>query len=387
MIKKGQSWVIVAAIFGIILAVVLHTNDTLDLHNQFLFEVIDTSGPVDPWGKSVGDLNGDGKPDLIVGGHKSQELVWYENPSWRKRLLLRGHQFGTDIETGDVDGDGRVDVIGLTGKQIFWLQNPTWDFYVIDDVRLHDLELADFDGDGKFDIAARNQSAFGGSGNSVVVYLQRTETWDKYRLLCPEGEGLKVADVDGDHRPDIIVNGVWFQNGGARYPREWQVRGYTSTWTWPHTFINVADIDKDGHEDIVLAPAEPAGNRYRLSWFSGRNLRDKDWPENTIDKDVETVHHFVAAADMDNDGDTDIITASMHQGSVPHEVTIYLNDGRQHWSKRPISYQGSHSMRLVDVDGDSDWDVFGANWSGNHQEVVLWENLASSLGRDRLSSK
>ena len=33
-------------------------------------------------------------------------------------------------------------------------------------------------------------------------------------------------------------------------------------------------------------------------------------------------------------------------------------------------------MRILDVDGDSDWDLFGANWSGKHQEIVLWENLS-----------
>jgi len=372
--------IITAAVSGALviplLAVLPQTRDTPTPQNGFLGRVIDAQGPVDPWGKSVGDLNGDGRPDFIVGGHESGELVWYENPSWIRRVLLKGHQFGTDFEVGDIDGDGRLDVVGLTDQKIFWLRNPAWEFSVIDNVRLHDLELADFDGDGKLDIVARNQSAFGGSGNSVLVYLQRTGRWDRYGLSCPDGEGLKVADINGDRRPDIVVNGVWFQNAGALSAQEWQTRSYTSTWSWPHAFIDVGDVDGDGHGDIVLAPSEPAGKRYRVSWFSGRNLTSAEWPENIVDGDVETVRHFVAVADMDNDGNTDIITASMHQGSAPHEVTVYLNiDEGRRWSKQPISFRGSHSMRLVDVDGDSDWDVFGANWSGKHQEVKLWENL------------
>ena len=380
MLKKRYRWTLTAvilAILGITLFVIVRLPVEAPVpQNGFLQRVIDTRSAIDPWGKSVGDLNGDGRPDLIVGGHESRELVWYENPTWTRKLLLDGYRFGTDFEAGDIDGDGRLDVVGLTDKQIFWLRNPTWEFSVIDDARLHDLELADFDGDGKLDIVARNQSAFGGSGNCVLIYLQRTGSWHKYRLSCPDGEGLKVADINGDRRLDIIVNSVWFQNAGALSPQEWQTRRFSSTWTWPHTFIDVADVDGDGNKDIVLAPAEPAGKRYRVSWFSGRNPTNEEWPENIIDRDVETVRHFVAAADMDNDGDTDIITASMHQGSAPNEIAVYVNlDKGRRWTKRPIGLQGSHSMRLVDVDGDSDWDVFGANWSGDRQEVMLWENL------------
>jgi hypothetical protein len=85
---------------------------------------------------------------------------------------------------------------------------------------------------------------------------------------------------------------------------------------------------------------------------------------------------------MDKDGATDIVTASMHQGTAPHEVSVYINLGKgRNWLKRPIGLQGSHSMRLVDVDGDTDVDVFGANWSGNRQEVTLWENLACPSDR------
>lgn len=342
----------------------------------FLRTIIDQSGPVDPWGKSVGDLNGDGRPDLIVGGNHSQQLVWYENPGWTKRVLLEGHRFGTDHEVGDIDGDGRLDVAGLTDKQIFWLRNPAWEFSVIDDARLHDLELADFDGDGKLDIVARNQSAFGDSGNSVVVYLQRTGRWDEYQLSGPQGEGLKVKDLNKDGRPDIVVNGVWFENRGARTRHDWFARAYTSTWEWPHVFIDIADIDGDGCEDIVLAPAELKGDRYRISWFSAEDSAGGDWTETIVDHDIETVQHFVGAADMDNDGDTDIVTASMHQGMDPDEISIYVNANQGAiWSKRVIGVKGSHSMRLLDVDSDSDWDLFGANWSGDHQEVMLWENL------------
>jgi hypothetical protein len=57
---------------------------------RFEYAVIDANGPLDIWLKSVGDLNGDGRPDLIAGGHESGGLVWYENPTWEKHVIAEG---------------------------------------------------------------------------------------------------------------------------------------------------------------------------------------------------------------------------------------------------------------------------------------------------------
>ena len=73
---------------------------------SFRHEVVDKEGPLDIWLKTVGDLNGDGRPDLIAGGYKEGGLVWYENPSWTKHVIAATGTFSTDGEVVDVDRDG-----------------------------------------------------------------------------------------------------------------------------------------------------------------------------------------------------------------------------------------------------------------------------------------
>ncbi|MFO7933436.1 MAG: heparinase II/III family protein [Bacteroidales bacterium] len=72
--------------------------------------LIDAEGPVRPWGKCTGDLNNDGRTDLIVGGYTRGGLVYYENPYWEKRIISEESGFSTDIEVHDVDGD--MDLFG-----------------------------------------------------------------------------------------------------------------------------------------------------------------------------------------------------------------------------------------------------------------------------------
>src|SRR3990167_4468416 len=84
--------------------------------------VIDNNGPADIWQKTTGDLNGDGRIDLIAGGRASGGLVWYENPDWTKRTIVSGGGSDTDAEVADVDGDGDNDIVSLTYSEIRWYE-------------------------------------------------------------------------------------------------------------------------------------------------------------------------------------------------------------------------------------------------------------------------
>jgi hypothetical protein len=201
----------------------------------------DVSAKQSPYGVGVGDVNGDGRPDII------RPDVWYEAPAdvrtgkWTPHpIALGGTEEGKADHTPqilvyDVDGDGVPDIVTSLahGYGIWWYQQirgpagkeSTWKRHLIDKSwsQAHSLVLADLNGDGLPDLVTgkRFQAHNGGDpgeNEPLGVYwyeLQRKPElkWIKHVLSYNEGIGsgvnLVVVDIDGDGDLDIVVTGKW----------------------------------------------------------------------------------------------------------------------------------------------------------------------------------
>jgi hypothetical protein len=324
--------------------------------------------------KGLGDINGDSYLDIVFGGN---ELAWYAYPGWQKSVVsISDEQFSTDMQLADMDNDGDLDIIVPDGRKgkLCWFENPRpagdpqniWKCHVIgyQGDWTHDVEIGDINGDGKLDVVTRRAS--------TEVWLQNNPdsfTRVPIRTARANGEGTALADINRDGRIDIVQNGYWLEGPLDSINEEWTKHSISESWP-SQLSVAVADVNGDYIPDVIFAPAESAG---RLCWYQpSGNRRTIQWTEHVIDDAVEYVHSL-QTGDFNNDGVLDIATAEMHQ-SAQRRVAVYLKGGSSRWKKQILSTRGSHNVRAGDISGDGDLDLVGANWGGDYHPLEIWEN-------------
>lgn len=339
--------------------------------------------------KDLGDIDGDGYLDGVIGGHTGTEnMVWFKyNPvpkTWTKYPLATAtSEFTTDMQLGDIDNDGDLDVIvpeeapGL----LMWIENPrpngnpsngNWTRHNIATGmgHLHDLEVADFDRDGKLDIITRHGTFQTSDGNVFIYFQNSPNSWTSRTFPFSHGEGLGIGDIDRDNDIDFIVAGKWYENPASPRTNPWTAHGILPNPPSESTSA-VADFNTDGKPDIVIV------NQHRsdtFAWYEGPD-NPKTAPTGSFTQHVintNTGSHKVNVADFNKDGRIDIQTSLELS-----DMKIHYNTGGQSPTFTTQTLPNSaHNARVGDIGNDGDIDIFGANWTGNPPTRV-WINSAS----------
>ncbi|MFZ0545130.1 MAG: VCBS repeat-containing protein, partial [Candidatus Promineifilaceae bacterium] len=351
------------------------------------YELDNTAGDI----KIVGDIDGDSQPDLVIGGSPDEPLSWYHYPDWQKyQIAVATNEFTTDGALGDVDGDGDLDVVvpdGTDGDNVLWFENPlpdgdptvdtAWARHAIGGIGSwgKDIELADFDGNGRLDVATRIDTA------AMIFFQIGPDEWEQSRFsdgVDTGHEGMISGDVNSDGWVDIVLHGVWLENPGgdaARTGANWNE--YRIGTANPDFKALVVDLNQDGVMDVLFSSSE---NTADVDWWTPKDGDPTGtWEKHTIIAQLERAH-TLQAADMDLDGDIDVVVGQMHT-SADQKIRIFFNDGGDglNWSEQIVGDGGLHDGVVADIGNDCDYDIYGANWTGN-PPVRLWENQLNDSG-------
>jgi hypothetical protein len=136
-------------------------------------------------------------------------------PTFQTRQIDRSLDVGYAVVLVDIDGDGKKDIVVVDTHQVLWYQNPTWKRRVIikgqterDNVC---IAAADIDGDGKLDLAlGAGWRPFNTRSGGTLQWLKRGKTLDEPWKLYPIADEpmlhrIRFADLDGSGKPALIV--------------------------------------------------------------------------------------------------------------------------------------------------------------------------------------
>ncbi len=337
---------------------------------------------------AVGDIDGDGKNDIVAGSNDPR-ITWRRHPDLATFSVAASANVGDELQVGDVDGDTDMDVV-TSGAGITWYENPLpggdptggpWTAHTVPSPGTggngsHDLKVGDIDGDGRLDAVERDKE------RPWTFYLQTSPGgWETFTVDAANNtEGSALGDLDGDGDLDISDGLAWFECPANPVHGTW-VRHELGP-NHSETRVAIADIDGDHRLDILVGPAEFGGTL--TCWYKGpATPRTGTWLIDTFVVFDDPNFHTLQIGDIDCDGSNDIVlgvtgwegNASWPAGWRRH-VTVYYNAHgdasswqEQTWYPERGAWQGV----LGDVGSDGDLDLLTADFRDGGQGE-FWEN-------------
>ena len=366
---------------------------TVVAESQFRLPVVVTDVSPGTFSLVAVDLDKDGDIDIVVASSINDTVAWYENSTatgevWIPHLVSSVADGVIGVNVADIDRDGDADIVSAStlDDKLRWHENllgngVLWNDHTIgiDIDGIIGMVVEDFDQDLDWDVAAVSNL------NNQVLWFENT-TGDAsdgmVHVIASNASGafpLEKGDLDGDGDQDLISgwssSGVlaWHENvknqGGS-----WVTRVLDSNLGIIRS-IAVDDINGDGAMDVVAAVSDIDS----IFWFQPIDILQGVWQRNTVSTNLDGVL-FVDTADLDNDGDMDVLAAA----DGARNFVVYENGSGvgSNWKASVISSatlggvhqditNGPRTIRPADVNGDGLLDIITGSYWGQTVAVLI----------------
>ena len=346
------------------------------------------------FGISAVDIDGDGDLDLVASD-TGVGLYWFENDGkgnfTRHVIHRREDEWLERHAIADINGDGRPEIVivdNINGS-LLWFEfdgDPrdaeSWSHHYITEGGLpgaYDVAVADLDGDGDLDVAASSWR----KGNQFAWFEQRDGQWIKHMIEenIAETRTICAADINGNGKIDLLGTAavgdqvVWYENSGDPVGQPWKKHLIDTPLHPIHG--HPADMDGDGDVDVVMAvgcwgPEDPS--RHQIVWYENDGHPENvPWTKHVICDSFPSAFEAIAA-DIDGDGQTEVLaTAWGDQG----RLVLFKHEGdpRGRWRMQVLkdNWPKANQVIVADLDGDKRLDIVASAERGSN-ELRWWRN-------------
>ncbi|MHC4533499.1 MAG: FG-GAP-like repeat-containing protein [Planctomycetota bacterium] len=256
-------------------------------------------------------------------------------------------------------------LIGLFGPLAF-ADIPKFEYHQIAKIgnKMGQTSLVDVDKDGDLDWIT-------GCNNGQIWWFEykAPDNWLRHTLApkAPTDVGGTAFDIDGDGWPDQVSGQSWFRNTGK--PREEEFIEYPNAVTARCHDNVAADIDGDGKLDVVAM-----SDRSALYWYKIPADPTKHWIEHKIDKAVHGAIDPAGVADIDGDGDNDVVRTNIWFENADGKGTKWIAHENIDFGQPKARYPLMTKTWISDIDKDGDNDIVQAEGDCISGRVAWHEN-------------
>jgi uncharacterized protein YjdB len=365
---------------------------------------VDFATGLQPFNAQIGDIDGDGKPDVVVANSSSNTISVYRNTS-----SISGISFATPVTfptpsgpgfvaIGDIDGDGKPDLTVSCGFLAVILvyrntsisgiittgsfASPVAFGSIIGPCR--SIAIGDIDGDGRPELAVAHNNSISGV---VSVYRNISSVgsinFTSYVTFAAGVSPYSVAigDVDGDSKPDMVaVNGgddravSVFRNistSGSITSASFAARVTFATGNLPLR-VAIGDIDGDSKPELITANNSSNSISVYHNTSSAGSITSGSFAAQ-VTFETESNPHDVAIGDIDGDGKPDLAVANTgaNKVSILRNTTSIgsINSSSFSTQIRFTTGEDPFSIAIGDIDGDGKPDIVTPNVNDNSFSV------------------